>query len=318
MSVARNKIGVMEIDAKRESTWRKLCSNCHKWKPFTRFFTSYNKLNSDTRRHHICIECMTDIIEQGKTYKEKLENFKQLCEDVDIYCDEKVFEQMLKRNVDEKNTVRKSIGEYFRNINLNYSEKRFSDSPCFGQVDKKALTYDKVEQHLIEKWGENFKPYEYGMLEKAYDELAADKMMKYSSSKQYLKLAAMLYVRAQTAIQENNPQEAEKYMKQYNDVMKNGEFMPSLLAKNSTAESLGSFAELAKMVEEVDDFVSLLQILPEYVLEPHDEVDKLLWYYIQSVQKTQNMPLSDYADIYKFFEQLEERSEKLYGDKDEG
>jgi len=301
--MGRKKIGVIEINTKVEGSYKKQCSDCQKWKRYEDFYKSNHILNKDSGRHHMCKECMISIIKEGKTYSEKIDLLKDVCEQVDVYCDTSLFEELLKKNVNDENTVKKSLGEFFRLISLNHKDKVFQDSPFYRKDDKRAISYDKVQQHLIDKWGDNFKPHEYKELEKTYDDLASDKMLKYNSSKQYLRLASVTYVRALTALRDGNSQESDKYMKQFNDVMKNGEFTPSALAKNSTAEKIGSFSEFAKMVEETKDVSELKKILPEYVNEPYDMPDKVIWYIIQSVQKILNLPVSSYEKIYSFIEE---------------
>ena len=301
--MGRKKIGVVEIDVKNEKSYSKRCSNCHKWKKYDNFFSSNHYLNADSGRHHMCKDCMAMMIDEGKTYAEKIEILKDVCSKVNVYCDTSLFENLLKKNVDDKNTVRKSLGEFFRLVSLNHKDKVYTDSPFYRKDDKRAISYDKVEQHLIDKWGDNFEPHEYRLLEKTYDELSSDKMMKYKSSKHYLVLASGFYVRALTAMQNNNSQEAEKYTKQFNEAMKNGEFTPSALAKNSTAEKLGSFSEFAKMVEETKDISELKKILPEYINEPYDMPDKVIWFIVQSIEKILNLPISSYEKIYNFIEE---------------
>jgi hypothetical protein len=287
------------------------CSGCHKDKT-TRYFYKSNSPRFDNEIYwghtELCKECLKDKVYRKDGQLDKGKFIESLKTDFDMpFFNEKYMLAL--------NSGKEVVGEYLRLLNLGTKKNKqltWKDGETEEKqnkvkiANKKGLIDVSDLSELTLKWGDEWNEEELLLLEQTYKELGADKNMKYNSSKQYLKLATMNYVRSYTAMKQGNVQDAEKYTKLFNETMKMGEFNPSALSKNSNLEKLGSFCDFSLMVEECLDVIDLQKILPEYMQQPRDLADKVIWYVVNYMQDSQGYKMSSYEDIYKFYTKMEE------------
>lgn len=294
---------------KSSLTQKKKCENCHRELAIkNNFYTTRNKLFPDGRIN-ICKKCINEKIDY-----DNMNTVYDMLRQMDIPFIQSVWDGA---DVKKKGT---KFGNYIQAIALaQYDGLTWNDSDILKsnknkEKDKKQevkIMIPKSEkeikkiQNIRNRWGDDWTDEELLLLNQTYDELSADKNMKFNSSKQYLKLATMNYVRAYMASKNGDMNEADKYTKLFNETMKMGEFTPSALAKNSNLEKLGSFSDFNLMVEECIDVVDLQRILPNYMQQPRDLPDKVMWYMINYMQDSLGMKRSDYKDIYKFYIEME-------------
>lgn len=263
------------------------------------------------RRTNICKKCIKKMISY-----DDMETIYKVLRTIDVPFVKDIWESCENKEEEKKKEGKKYdvFGNYIRQINSlpNYKAMGWKNSTFDNKKVEMLIENDRDEdvslqekRKLKETWGSEWKLEELILLDKTYKELSADKNMKYNSSKQYMKLATMNYVRSYMAMKAGNASEAEKYTKLFNETMKMGEFNPSALAKNSNLEKLGSFSDFSLMVEECVDIIDIQKILPEYMQTPRDLPDKVIWYVVNYMQDSQGLKMSSYEDIYKFYIQME-------------
>lgn len=286
---------------------KRLCPKCGKEKSVkSAFYYSHSSMNTATNQMTICKSCLKDIYAEqlGKTRDVK-QAIYNTCMLLDVYFDDGMLETAKEKGADGV------LQAYLTPINSlsQYKGLSFLDSPCFA-INKSGasksledlLDTEPVPEEFQDKWGTGFTMQEVRMLEKAENELSADKNTKFNSAKQYVRIAAMHLVRHNLALQNGNATEAEKYFKAYDAAMKSGELTPSALAKNNTTDKLGSFSEFSLMTEECTDLSDVFNILPKYVERPKDKVDIAIWFQQNYLEKTAGKPISKYRDIYSFYD----------------
>lgn len=296
--------------AEKKSKKRLYCSGCNKEHIENYFYISYNPLYENRNRrmpfckNFIQKECSND---DGSPNVEKL---KEILRQLDAPFLYQYWEVALL-------STRKTIGGYFTKLSMKqnrglkwehsiFEEDIKPEDDCNSMEIKNENETILLNEDLRVKWGNTFNSEEIELLEQTYKELSADKNLKYNSSKQYLKLATIYYVRSLSAVNSGNVTEVEKYTRMFNETMKMGEFTPSALAKNSNLEKLGSFCDFSLMVEECLDVIDIQKILPEYTQQPRDIPDKVIWYMVNYMQDSLGYERSTYEDIYSFYEKMEE------------
>jgi len=288
---------------------KKHCNACEKDKPMGSFYQSTSIMFDGFTP--ICKMCIKDMVDY-----DDINTIYNILQSIDIPFVKDTWESTENKSEEKKKEGKNYdvLGNYIRQLNSLPQWKCAGwKNSVFEKEDmeienkdneKEELTLDK-KRKMKEAWGDDWSLEELILLDKTFNELSADKNMKFNSSKQYMKLATMNYVRSYVAMQKGNASDADKYTKLFNETMKMGEFNPSALSKNSNLEKLGSFSDFSLMVEECVDIVDIQKILPEYMQEPRDLPDKVIWYLVNYMQDSQGYKRSSYEDIYKFYSQME-------------
>lgn len=298
------------VKKSKKQTEYKTCTSCKKNLAITNFYQSSSIMFAD-KKTPICKTCLKNMVDY-----DDMDTIYSLLQTIDLPFIKHLWDSCEDKNEERTGQGRKYdiIGNYIRQISsltqyktMGWKNSEF-DKPVTKSEeqndDSKSISLEE-KRRLKEEWGEEWKLEELKLLDKTFKELSADKNMKFNSSKQYMKLATMNYVRSYMAMREGNASEADKYTKLFNETMKMGEFNPSALAKNSNLEKLGSFSDFSLMVEECVDIVDIQKILPEYMEKPRDLADKVIWYVVNYMQDSQGYKMSSYEDIYKFYSQME-------------
>lgn len=115
-----------------------------------------------------------------------------------------------------------------------------------------------------------------------------------------------------------NSKEAQDWMNMYLKAMEAGKLTPAKLT-NSDLGGMDSFGELARMVEQAQDIVP---ILPKFKEKPQDKPDFTIWCYLNYIRHMMDLPMCEYEDIWKFYEErrkdFEESRKHLQEDNEEG
>src|SRR5690606_34225780 len=86
---------------------------------------------------------------------------------------------------------------------------------------------------------------------------------------------------------------------------------PSQLSKSDLTDGLDTFGQLVRTVEQA---VDIIPILPVFKERPQDKVDFTLLCYINYVRDLKGLPLVEYEEIYKFYEQRKKDYEQAEGE----
>lgn len=85
---------------------------------------------------------------------------------------------------------------------------------------------------------------------------------------------------------------------------------PSQLSKSDLSDGLDTFGQLVRSVEQA---VDIIPILPVFKERPQDKVDFTIWCYINYIRDLKGLPLAEYEDIYRFYDERK----KEYEDRNE-
>lgn len=295
--------------SKKKEKKIKCTGDCSRELVETQFYMSASPMFPNGRVN-ICKDCIKEMIDYNN-----METIYMVLRTIDIPFVQDIWEACEERHIEKTKEGKKYdvIGNYIRQINSltqykssGWKNSSFKRSEVSTEESNKEKTSLEDKRQLQEIWGNEWTTEELLLLDKTYKELSADKNMKYNSSKQYMKLATMNYVRSYVAMQKGNASDADKYTKLFNETMKMGEFNPSALSKNSNLEKLGSFSDFSLMVEECVDIIDIQKILPEYMQMPRDLPDKVIWYVVNYMQDSLGYKMSSYEDVYKFYSQMEQ------------
>lgn len=295
-----------------KTTNKKVCSKCGKAKVNNSYYQSNSSINQATGTMPICKDCTLEL------YKEEYRHFNDItlaihscCQMLDVYYDKKYVTTAI-------NSKKEIFPSYITQVNSlkQCKNKTYKNNPIDVKEEMRQSD-NSVSEEMIDKWGDTFTASEIKLLESEEKRLSEDVNTKYSSSRQFLKLAVINYVRSLLASQRGDVDEAKDYTKLYADVMKMGEFTPSALSKNSIADKISSFSEASLMVEECVDVVELHKLLPNYMIQPKDNIDKVLWYLVAYMERVLGKPVSTYEDIYAFYKKMENIAGVTLDEKEE-
>ena len=83
------------------------------------------------------------------------------------------------------------------------------------------------------------------------------------------------------------------------------------MSKADLSGGLSTFSELSEAVEKE---VDIIPILPQFKYRPNDALDFNIWCYVNYIQDLMGLPMSDYDELYKFYDERVEDYVAQYGD----
>lgn len=165
-------------------------------------------------------------------------------------------------------------------------------------VEKVKSDYDM--KALKQKWGNMWPKEELIAFEDFYQEFTKTMSLTTAQQVEFAIIASINNVKAKKAISEGDISNAKKYMEMFQDATKAGKLQPAQLTKLDLQGGLNTFGELLKRVEQALD---IIPILPQFVMQPQDDVDFTIWCYVNYIRNLQGLPECEYKDIYAYIEQ---------------
>lgn len=237
------------------------------------------------------------------------------CQKFDIPFLEDKFNMTLTHINKKEHGVDSAIGFYLSKLNIKADE--ISNITCFddGITSLEIINYSdgEIEQNDEEMFGVGYSPEEYLAFRKKYNFLknnypektalhteALIRYIRYSCKEEL----AMVGVNA-------DPKKAEGWAKLAKDAATAAKINPSQLSQADLQGGLNSIAEIAKAAEEQFD---IIQILPEFKYRPNDAADFIIWCYINYGRKAKGLPIVDYSDVYKFYDDKKQEYIEQTGD----
>jgi len=309
-----------------EEKEKKMCTSCGKNLVVNgsvgNFYISNSSVYKHDRKMPICKKCVCTIFEEYliETRDDKKAVF-QMCRLLDTVFLEELVESAAKEAKKINSNVMKT---YMKTVNSlsQYRGMTFKDSKYLDE-NEMARDYipasESVTPQLVEKWGMEYTNEQIAFLEKTYNEFMNEKTVSYDTSTHYVKLACIWYLRSlEAGSKGKSTKDSKDYTDMFSKMMKEAELAPSILAKKANAKSIGNISEFAKMVEETVNIIDLRDILPEYFEQPQDNVDRVMWFVINYMEKTLGRPLSTYEQVYEFYEVLAQEKDSFKNNKASG
>ena len=294
------------------------CVGCGKTHPKGNFYVSYSPNHANGRLFYC-----KDFI-KGKVYdidgSLNIEKFKKILRELNVAFLYDVFESALESKQD-------TIGTYFRIYNSLPQNRGYTwDNSVFATESEdmiknedayinennvnRKMTIDEKNQ-LENKWGLGYSDIELLLFEKKYNMLINNYKIKTAMHKEALLNYIRYRVKEEIATAEGNVKEAKEWGALASKAATDAKINPSQLSKADLSGGLSTFSELSEAVEKE---VDIIPILPQFKYRPNDALDFNIWCYVNYIQDLMGLPMSDYDELYKFYDERVEDYVAQYGD----
>lgn len=179
------------------------------------------------------------------------------------------------------------FGFYMKNLQLNFKYERYVDSD-FEDVEyienNKSNNKVEIDESIKFKWGNNWSTYDYQRLENFYKTMKQSNKIETPQDEDYLKKLAVLSVKIDNALLEDNDSKAQKLGNLYSKYMSDSKFRA---ADMSGVDINGGARTISQITEEVesDDFIPPWEKFEHKLKVPQDIVDKTIMYMLNFVLK---------------------------------
>jgi len=302
------------------------CAACGVLKKDNMYYVSYNLIHS-TGRIPYCKPCLKKMISDGigNVSLEKLQSTLQLIDRPFIF-------DLYKISLEDKSDT---FGAYMKNLCLKQNRELTWKDSVFRPQLISELNYDNsldhnkaydntnkqninshmdgfiVTEEIIDKWNFGYTTEEYYYFEKKYNQLKNNYSEKTAMHTEALLNYIRYRVKEEIATAKGDVAESKNWAGMAKDAATSAKINPSQLSKADLTEGLNTISELSQAIErEVD----IIPILPRFKFRPNDALDFNIWCYVNYERHLKGMPLVDYEDIYKFYDERKADYIKQYGD----
>lgn len=268
---------------KTQATIKKKCVSCGKEKATMYFYKVDSPLFPDGMLN-TCRDCIRETIDPND-----LNDVVAFLRQIDKPFIEKYWNEAL-------NSKNNPIGEYMRMINSlpQLKGKTFDDSDrveglgtvneivsskMSDEIETESGEKIKFDESLINKWGLGYTKHEYLKLEKFYQDMLMSYEVETANHKQMLMQLAKLSLDMDKLLMQKDYSNYEKVHKVYDSLLKSAGFRPIDRRNGSESTGLFSFSQVWAEIEK-EGFIP-----PKMIDYPPDDIDYMLLYYIQFVQR---------------------------------
>jgi hypothetical protein len=292
---------------------KRVCLSCNKLKNLkTEFYLSNSPLASTEGRLNICKSCLLT-----KVNPDDLDNVKDILRQID----KPFLSYMWQSAIDESPTKEGIFGKYLKNISMRqFKDMTWKDSDFEienGDTTKATLSNEDdfvLTDEIMDKWGFGYTPEEYRFFEKKYKMLRNNYPEKTALHREALLTYIRYRVKEELATAQGDVKNAKEWGALAAKAAQDAKINPSQMSKSDLTDGLDTFGQLVRTVEQA---VDIIPILPKFKERPQDKVDFTLWCYINYVRDLKGLPLCEYEDIYRFYEERKKEYEQRYGKTEE-
>lgn len=294
----------------------KVCKVCEKSKKTNEFYKVESVLYPDGIMD-VCSECLKKDI-NPENQVEVVSVLRQM---------NKPFIKEVWENAIENSSKLKTkphpLGDYMQKINSlkQYRNMTFQDSKGIDANDDmydESLSMIKREDgekilfstSLITKWGNNYSQLELLRLEKFYQDMTLQYDIVTGVQKNLLRQLAIISVEMDRALQNGDYKTYSDLVRSQNTIMTSAGFRPIDKRDITDETGLGSFSEVWAEIEK-EGFIP--KGLVDY--EP-DDIDDMLLYFIQGMQRFTEVQVSNELEDKEWRETAKEMREMMAGDED--
>lgn len=272
-----------------------LCVHCGKVKVMIKnFYISYNPLHTKKRIPY-CKECIRSMVydRRGNIVMDNAQKFLQLIDRPFIWD---IWEKSFNGNDGD------GFGVYMKNLALpqyrfyNWNDSAFEPS---GTVLPKSAEFDLTDE-VVYRWGTGYSRDEYQNFERKYGLLKNNYPEKTAMHTEALLNYIRYRVKEEMATAKGDVREAKEWGGLAQKAGQDAKINPNQLSQADLQDGLSTFGQLTRVVEQAVDIVP---ILPKFKEQPQDMPDFTLWCYINYIRDLKGLPLCDYEEIYKFYEE---------------
>lgn len=275
-----------------------VCISCNRRLKRNQFYKSFNP-NHKSEITPFCKDCWFRLCANplGEVDRERFKEVLRM-------NDRPYIHELFVNSFREHKTPTGLVGNYMKRIALHqFKDKSWEDSifeiPEEVKKKKPKLNHNFDLSELEDKWGSGYTDEELIAFEKKYRFLVGE-----SSSKSNIHDdAAMVYIRfrvkADFATARDDIAAATKWGQLAEKAQDKAKLSPDKLTKNDLSGGMDNFATWSQEVERAVDGV--VPMLPSYLEQPKDKPDFIIMCYVNYIQHMKGLPLSDYKDIYEFY-----------------
>jgi len=187
---------------------------------------------------------------------------------------------------------------------FNFCEHNPATPRVFIKELNKNLVIDDTlgksdQQETIEsKWGVGFTPQEYKQLEQEYEKLEKFLPKKTELHIEALKKYVIYSLKEKTALAKGDLKE----VKEWNGLADKAADNAQLKIKQ-LSESFGSEVDgFATLVEAVEEYASVIPVLPKVRRMPYDDIDFIIWEIVNYTRRLEGKPETSYEEVYDFID----------------
>lgn len=284
---------------------KKECTNCLGLKDRTKDFYADLKSNTMNKdgRIPICKECLWNMVDPND-----METVKNTLKKIDRPHLDFLWESSIS-NAKTESSIFKI---YMKNLQMRQNKQlSWEDSDFESKNDTNRKIVDNIQdsppkakfeitEELIAKWGEGYELEEYRSFERKYNMLKNHYQEKTAMHTEALITYIRYRVKEELATSGNKSKEAKEWGTMAKEAATAAKINPSQLSKSDLSDGLDTFGQLVRTVEQA---VDIIPILPQFKERPHDKPDFTMWCYINYIRDLKGLPLAEYEEIYKFYEE---------------
>lgn len=288
-----------------------ICTCCGKEKNDRDFYISSSPIHKHTGKLSVCKTCIWELAEVNEKSTD-MRNIKDLLRSID-----KPFITFLwDSSVEEGTNTNKFIFKiYMKNLgmpqykSLNWDDSDFNVSSESTQSVGKNNKEFFADDYVIDKWGVGYTPQEYEAFERKYNVLKNNYQEKTSMHTEALLTFIRYRVKEELATARGDVKEAKEWGTLASKQAQDAKINPSQLSKADLSDGLDTFGQLVRTVEQSVDIIPLL---PQFKERPHDKPDFAMWCYINYIRDLKGLPLAEYDEIYRFYDDRKKEYENRF------
>jgi hypothetical protein len=293
----KGKIKETNIDTKKQ------CTKCQK--PKSDYYMSYSNMHTDGKVP-VCKACLKGMFDSNDMENSLQELLRQI--------DKPYIHYILESSIEENpnnvfGTYMKNVGmKQFRGFTWNNSILKPDFNSAETRTERNDTNSYVASDALKDKWGFGYLPEEYLAFERKYNSLKNNYQQKTAMHTEALITYIVYKVKGEMATASNDSKAAKEWGTLAKDAATAAKINPNQLSKSDLSDGLDTFGQLVRSVEQA---VDIIEILPRFKERPQDNVDFTLWCYINYVRDMKGLPLAEYEDIYRFYEDRKKEYEKM-------
>lgn len=167
-----------------------------------------------------------------------------------------------------------------------------------GIVKKIEKTEEKQQDELESKWGRGFELQEYKELEQEYEKLEKFLPKKTDLHIEALKKYIIYSLKEKVALAKGDLKDVKEWNGLADKAADNAQLKIKQLSDSFGAEVDG----FAKLVETVEEYNSVIPILPKVRKMPYDDIDFIIWETVNYIRRLEGKPETTYEEVYQFID----------------
>lgn len=308
------------------------CVRCGGFKePRNFFFRHPDKAATKSGYIHICRDCISQYCSEFyKKYNSAVYALLVLCQLTNVIFVKDVAEMAEKNCMEKKDKIEELFRYYvtelnyvwlnresaptsmleFRNSNFRGDIFDFAEHhPATPKSYFEELNEDFIEQKtttntvdlgtdLELKWGSGFTEQEYMQLEQEYNRLEKYLPKKTDLHIEALKKYVIYNLKEKEALAKGDLKEVKDWNALADKAADNAQLKLKQLSDNFGAEVDG----FAKLVEAIEEYDSVIPVLPKVKKMPYDDIDFLIWEQVNYLRRLEGKPETSYEEVYQFID----------------